>query len=114
MALVGLIRVATVARMLGVHPRTAARWLDIAGVHVAAQPVLGHGRIGGAAPLYVSLDGAVSLVDTLLPRKVERLASARLRQAAAREARKLEESTRNLQHAVGGTGLEAPTPKQPL
>ena len=114
--LLGLVRVSLVARMLGVCQRTARRWLASEGIHVAAQPVADHGRIGGTnAPLYVSMEGAVRLVDRLLPRKVERLASARLRQAAGKARRALEESTRNLRHEqVGGTGLEAPTQKPPL
>ena len=110
-----LIRVTKVARMLGVCPATAKRWLALSDIQAVSQPVLGHGRIGrGNAPLYVSLEGAVALADALLPGKANRLALQRSRAWMAAQARKLEDSTRNMRHAVGGTGLEAPTPKQPL
>ena len=108
-----LIRLTHVARMLGVDKRTCEAWLRALGWQAARAPVAGRSPASGS-PRYVSLDVAMELVNGMLPSKVNRLARARAAMQAGRHARKLEESTRNLRHAVGGTGLEAPTPKQPL
>ena len=108
-----LIRLTHVARMLGVDKRTCEAWLRARGWKAARAPVAGRSPASGS-PRYVSLDVAMELVNGMLPSKVNRLARARAAMQAGRRARSLEDSTRNMRHAVGGTGLEAPTPKQPL
>jgi hypothetical protein len=107
-----LVRLTTVARMLGVDKRTCESWLSARGCSTIRSPLAG--RHATNSPRYVSLEGAVALVDALLPGKANRLALARSRAWLRAQAARLEESTRNLEHQIGGTRSEAPTPKPPL
>jgi hypothetical protein len=113
--LTNLLRVSEVARMLRVSNPTCVSWARAAGIELVRAPVVGYGRTGGAnSPWYIPLDAAVMLVDRMLPRRVDRLANARVRALLASRCRTREESTRNLAHTVGGTGSETPTPKPAL
>ena len=104
MALVGLVRVASVARILGIDGTTASRWLVRMGVQPSRRPVLGMpGRTGTGhnGPLYISMEAAVSLVDRVLPGKMDRLARARARARLHEAERTTTQSTRGIQHATG-------------
>jgi hypothetical protein len=102
--LVGLVRVSVVAALLGVSNSLCRRYLRNAGVQPARAPLAGRARNG--SPWYVSLEGAVRLIDYMLPRTIERLANQRARQHLGAAERELRRSTANLRHEVGGTGSE--------
>ena len=111
--LVSLIRLSRVAAMLGVDKRTCEGWLAAQGYTCARAPLAGNALRN--SPRYVSCDVALAMLDGLLPGKLDRLTRLRAHGQLHRQRRALEESTRNVQHEpVGGTGLEAPTPKPPL
>jgi hypothetical protein len=116
--LVGLIRCSALARMLGVHAKTVEDWCTRSGLTMTRRPVLGLGRTSGSpgkSPWYLTTGQAATLIDLMLPKVVDRQANRRAREQARVEARRLEESTRNLHHeSVGGTGSEAPKPNPAL
>jgi len=107
-----LVRLTSVSRLLGVDVRTCEGWLHSQGWQATRAPKLGNSQRN--SPRYVSMEAATALAAALLPGKVNRLALQRSRAWLTAQARALEDSTRNLQHAVGGTGVETPTPKQAL
>ena len=111
MALVGLIRLTAVSRLLGVGRVTALRWCAQAGIEPVKSPVVGMpGRTGTGInqPLYVSLDGAVRLVDLMLPSVVDRRVAARTKRRMREKARDVERSTKGVRHQAGGTGSGTP------
>jgi hypothetical protein len=114
MALVGLVRVTTVARALHCDRKTARAWLGRIGYEVIRAPTAWRSA-RGSSPAYVTLEGAYALTDALFPRLVDRKARARAREQLREQARRLEDSTRRIEHVpVGGTGAETPWLKSPL
>ena len=112
----GLVRVTSVARTLGIAPATVQRWLRAAGVSPVRRPQVRPGSTCTQGPWYVSIEGAVSLVDHILPREIERRANARARVKLKAEARLLATSGRDVRyvepdssHGPGGTGSGATT-----
>ena len=74
MALPGLVRVTTVAKLLGTRPQNVARWCRRLGIPLAQAPVRGvpkakppgtPGRGGG--PLYLSVSEGARLLDAMMP-----------------------------------------------
>ena len=119
MALVGLIRVRSVARLAGVCPATAIRWMRAAGADIIRAPVVGMpGRSGtgngSGSPLYVSLDAGLRLLDRMLSGKADRVVRERTQHRLREAARELERSSAGIRHQIGGTGSGAPMPKLPL
>ena len=112
--LANLIRVASLARMLGVSNPTVVSWAKDSGLTVIRAPLAGRATLS-ASPAYLTCTDAVTLIDRMLPRKVDRAANQRCRYRARLEARRLADSTRNLTHTVGGgTGSGTPRPKPAL
>lgn len=105
----GLIRLTTVARLLGLDPDTCEVWLARLNYLPIRAPTVGLPDSGARSPRYVSREAALKLVDLLLPKVVDRAARRRAQRAVSEAVRDLEESTRNIRHAVGGgTGSGAP------
>lgn len=114
MALVGLVRVATVARALGTDRTTCRRWLSRIGYEPIQAPVAARFS-GGSSPLYVTLEAANALVELMLGRQTDRRARRRARDLLREHARRLEDSTRRIEHVpVGGTGSDTPWLKPAL
>jgi hypothetical protein len=117
MALVGLVRVTTVARALGTSRVTCQRWLAHLGYEAIKAPVANMPRktgTGSCSPLYVTLEAGNALIERILGRQVDRLARDRARRALREQARRLEDSTRRIEHVPGGTPAEAPWLKPAL
>jgi hypothetical protein len=115
--LVGLIRVTSVAKVLGVGRVTVLRWLRQMGREPVKCPVLGmQDRTGTGInqPLYVSMATAIRLVDLLLPSMVDRAVAKRMRARLREHGRAQEESSKGVRHGIGGTGSGAPTSNLPL
>ena len=112
-ALVNLVRLSVVARLLGVSCHTARAWAAATGVTIIRSPLAGRSTLG-ASPAYVSVPDAVAIIDRMLPRQVDRAANRRAHARLREQAARLTDSTRNLQHEVGGTGSDAPPPKPAL
>jgi hypothetical protein len=111
--LCNLIRVASLARMLGVSNPTVVSWAKDSGLTVIRAPLAGRATLS-ASPAYLTCTDAVTLIDHMLPRLVDRAANQRCRERARLEARRLADSTRNLTHTGGGTGLDRPPSKPAL
>jgi hypothetical protein len=115
--LVGLIRVNSVAKVLGVGKVTVLRWLRQMGCQPVKCPVLGMpGRTGTGInqPLYLSMATAIRLVDLLLHAHVDRAVRKRVRARLREQGRAQEEGSRGVRHGVGGTGSGAPPSNLPL
>ena len=115
--LVGLIRVTSVAKVLGVGRVTVLRWLRQMGREPVKCPVLGMADRNGTGinqPLYVSMATAIRLVDLLLPSVVDRAVVARMRARLREQGRAQEGSSRGMRHGIGGTGSGAPPSNLPL
>lgn len=109
MALPGLVRVATVARILGVNRVTVRAHLMRAGASLVRRPrVSAKDRDG---PWYVTVEGALALIDHLLPAHLERKANRRARQALARDAALMGCSGQCVAYRDGGTGSGEPRPE---
>jgi len=115
MALINLVRLTTVAGLLGCRPATCRKWCEGAQVQLIRRPVVrwGQTQTGANSPWYVSLEGAIRLVDTMLPARLERAANARARKQLQRAAHALEESTANLVHEDGRGTPSDSTPLKP-
>jgi hypothetical protein len=90
-----MIRLATVADLLGVARDTAARWAVAAGFPVLRHPVLGR---TGPSPRYLHINDAVALVDSTLGHALDLAERRRLVERMRRESRALAHSTRNMPH----------------
>lgn len=109
----GLVRVAFVADILGVAPKTARAHLARAGCTPIRRPRLTAKDRDG--PWYISVEDAVRLVDWLLPRVVNAAARGRALKRLRIEARLMGVSGQGIRYrGEGGTGSEAPPPNPPL
>ena len=110
MALVHMVRAATVARLLGVSSPTILAWCRRLGLQVRYAPAALPDRRGGKGPAYLDLASAVAVADRLVPAQVDAALHRHLRRASAA----LSESTRNIRNReIGGTGSGIP-PSNPL
>jgi len=111
MALPGLVRVATVAKVLGVCPATARKHLRAC----QAQPIRRPRESAKSAdgPWYVTLEDAVRLVDWLLPRLVASAANRRARRRLAEQSRLLGLSGQCVAYRPPAPPSEAPVAKPP-
>ena len=116
--LVGLIRVNSVAKVLGVGRVTVLRWLRKMGREPVKCPVLGMQDRAGTGvnqPLYVSMATATRLVDLLLPSVVDRVVAKRMRARLRERGRAQEESSRGVRNGIGGTGSgDTPVESRPI
>lgn len=113
MALPGLVRVSLVAQILGLDKRTVRGHLLLAGMTPIRRPQIG--SVVRDGPWYVSVEGAVKLVDLLLPGVVDARARRRARDRLRVGAALTGGSGAMCRYReVGGTPLETPAPKPPL
>lgn len=99
-ALPGLIRVTTLARVLGVWRGTARAWCDDLRVPIIRRPQATAIRRNG--PCYVTLEGATKVLDVMLPKVMDARARRRAREALAREAAVLGTSGPGITYRDGG------------
>jgi hypothetical protein len=115
--LVGLIRVSSVAKVLGVGKVTVLRWLRQMDYRPVKCPVLGMpGRNGTGInqPLYLSMAAAIRLVDLLLHAQVDRAVRKRMRARLREQGRAQETGSQGIRNGIGGTGSGAPPSNLPL
>ena len=111
MSLPNLVRVSELARLLGIHRKTATRWVRTMGLATVVAPVRGMptSQPDGTAPApncpaYVSLSEAARLIDAMLPGLANRLERARVRRLLAERTRDARDGASRVRHEVSERG----------
>jgi hypothetical protein len=84
MALPGLVRVTTLARLLTLGREATLDWVRRSGGHPVRRPRAD--SQAGTGPWYCTVDDALAALDLALPKVVHRRANRRAREGLARDA----------------------------